>query len=50
MNFKPRVHMASKEDMLNVLMNFSLRSSIAQKKNVRILPIHITLDITVAMA
>jgi hypothetical protein len=48
-DFKPRVHMVSYKDVLDVLMDSPLRSSVPQKENVGILPSHITLDITVAM-
>ena len=47
--FKPRVHMVLYKDVLDVLMDSLLRSSVPQKENVGILPIHITLDITVAL-
>ena len=49
MDFKPRVHMVSYVDVLDVLMDSLLRSSVPQNENVGILPIYITLDITVAM-
>jgi hypothetical protein len=49
MDSKPRVHMISYKDVLDVLMDSLLRSTVPQKENVGILPIHITLDITVAM-
>ena len=48
-DFKSRVHMVSYEDVLDVLMDSLLRPSIPQKENAGILPIHIILDITVAM-
>ena len=49
MDFKQRVPMVLSEDVLDVLMGSLLKSSVPPRKNVGMLPIHITLDIIVAM-